>query len=174
MWDPPSPGIKPVSPALAGRFFTTEPPEKLLNNFFKWKIFKRLGENNIMHPQESIHHLTSTIINIYRWGFICIFPTLLCSVSFNIILKQFWICTEFACSLPRLCFLPEHFTTGISPDKDCESEKPGGVRLVGLLALNGAGWVPASGAVPLLGGGQGQGTFSCLLAELIRWLCFVL
>ena len=25
LWDPPGPGIKPVSPALAGRFFTTEP-----------------------------------------------------------------------------------------------------------------------------------------------------
>ena len=28
--DLPNPGIEPVSPALAGRFFTTEPPEKLL------------------------------------------------------------------------------------------------------------------------------------------------
>ena len=27
--DLPGPGIKPVSPALAGRFFTTEPPGKL-------------------------------------------------------------------------------------------------------------------------------------------------
>ena len=26
-----SPGIEPVSPALAGRFFTTEPPEKALS-----------------------------------------------------------------------------------------------------------------------------------------------
>ena len=26
MWDLPGSGIKPVSPALAGRFFTTEPP----------------------------------------------------------------------------------------------------------------------------------------------------
>ena len=26
--DPPDPGIQPVSPALAGRFFTTEPPGK--------------------------------------------------------------------------------------------------------------------------------------------------
>ena len=26
--DLPTPGIKPASPALAGRFFTTEPPEK--------------------------------------------------------------------------------------------------------------------------------------------------
>ena len=29
----PSPGIKPTSPALAGRFFTTEPPEKLISYF---------------------------------------------------------------------------------------------------------------------------------------------
>ena len=28
MWDLPGPGTKPVSPALAGRFFTTEPPGK--------------------------------------------------------------------------------------------------------------------------------------------------
>ena len=26
----PDPGIEPTSPALAGRFFTTEPPEKLI------------------------------------------------------------------------------------------------------------------------------------------------
>ena len=30
MWDLPGPGIKPVSPALAGGFFTTEPPGKPL------------------------------------------------------------------------------------------------------------------------------------------------
>ena len=28
MWDLPRPGIKPMSLALAGRFFTTEPPGK--------------------------------------------------------------------------------------------------------------------------------------------------
>ena len=28
MWDLPGPGIEPVSPALAGGFFTTEPPGK--------------------------------------------------------------------------------------------------------------------------------------------------
>ena len=28
MWDPPRPGLEPVSPALAGRFSTTEPPGK--------------------------------------------------------------------------------------------------------------------------------------------------
>ena len=30
MWDLSGPGIEPASPALAGGFFTTEPPEKLL------------------------------------------------------------------------------------------------------------------------------------------------
>ena len=28
MWDPPRPGLEPASPALAGRFSTTAPPEK--------------------------------------------------------------------------------------------------------------------------------------------------
>ena len=28
MWNLPRPGVKPMSPALAGRFFTTEPPRK--------------------------------------------------------------------------------------------------------------------------------------------------
>ena len=28
MWDLPGPGIEPVSPALAGRFLTTVPPEE--------------------------------------------------------------------------------------------------------------------------------------------------
>ena len=28
MWDLPGPGIKPMSPALAGGFFSTEPPGK--------------------------------------------------------------------------------------------------------------------------------------------------
>ena len=28
MWDPPTPGLEPMSPALAGRFSTTVPPGK--------------------------------------------------------------------------------------------------------------------------------------------------
>ena len=35
MWVPPRPGIEPVSPALAGRFFTTEPPGKFPSKVFK-------------------------------------------------------------------------------------------------------------------------------------------
>ena len=31
MWDPPRPGLEPVSPALTGRFSTTAPPGKPLS-----------------------------------------------------------------------------------------------------------------------------------------------
>ena len=34
MWDPPRPGLEPVSPALAGRLSTTVPPGKPLNISF--------------------------------------------------------------------------------------------------------------------------------------------
>ena len=33
-WDPPRPGLKPVSPALAGRLSTTAPPGKPLSRIF--------------------------------------------------------------------------------------------------------------------------------------------
>ena len=37
-WDPPRPGLKPVSPALAGRFLTTAPPGKPLQRCLKWRL----------------------------------------------------------------------------------------------------------------------------------------
>ena len=48
--DLPNPGIKPVSPALAGKFFTTEPPEKpkeVYMSLFNQHI------NTDLQPQES-------------------------------------------------------------------------------------------------------------------------
>ena len=36
MWDLSGPGIKPVSPAIAGGFFTTEPPGKSQNVILMW------------------------------------------------------------------------------------------------------------------------------------------
>ena len=39
MWDLPGPGLEPVSPALAGRFFTTESPGKSLASLFFFLIF---------------------------------------------------------------------------------------------------------------------------------------
>ena len=41
MWDPPGPGIEPVSPALAGGFLTTAPPGKssMESDFLKHKSY---------------------------------------------------------------------------------------------------------------------------------------
>ena len=39
MWDPPRPGLKPVSPALAGRLSTTAPPGKPSKQVY-FKLFK--------------------------------------------------------------------------------------------------------------------------------------
>ena len=38
MWDLPGPGIKPLSPALAGRLLTTAPPGESLKTFFRHEI----------------------------------------------------------------------------------------------------------------------------------------
>ena len=40
-WDLPGPGIKPVSPALTGRFFTTEPPGKPGKQIFVFSIMRK-------------------------------------------------------------------------------------------------------------------------------------
>ena len=45
MWDPPRPGLEPVSPALAGRFSTTVPPGKppsgeFLNDLEHFEMFR--------------------------------------------------------------------------------------------------------------------------------------
>ena len=39
MWALPRPGLKPMSPALAGGFLTTAPPEKSLFPYFKEEVF---------------------------------------------------------------------------------------------------------------------------------------
>ena len=41
MWDPPRPGLEPVSPALAGRFSITAPPGKPWKKCFKHSSGKR-------------------------------------------------------------------------------------------------------------------------------------
>ena len=39
-WDPPRPGLEPVSPALAGRLSTTAPPGKPATYFLKFVLLK--------------------------------------------------------------------------------------------------------------------------------------
>ena len=45
MWDPPRPGLEPVSPALAGRLSTTAPPGKPLN-LLMFQLFSFLAGNS--------------------------------------------------------------------------------------------------------------------------------
>ena len=40
MWDPPGPGLEPVSPASAGRFSTTAPPGKPHHHLLKGRMLK--------------------------------------------------------------------------------------------------------------------------------------
>ena len=44
MWDLPGPGLKPVAPALAGGFLTTEPPGKPTNVLIRRGDTDRRGE----------------------------------------------------------------------------------------------------------------------------------
>ena len=49
MWDHPGPALKPVSPALAGRFLTTAPPGKPMDNFYLYfKIHIRKKKKTLM------------------------------------------------------------------------------------------------------------------------------
>ena len=52
MWDPPRPGLEPVSPALAGRFSTTVPPGKPCH-FFKIHLVLKKFFNKIACIQKS-------------------------------------------------------------------------------------------------------------------------
>ena len=53
MWDPPRPGLEPVSPALAGRLSTTAPPGKPQNIEDLKNILNQLDQIDIYR-----HHLT--------------------------------------------------------------------------------------------------------------------
>ena len=56
----PGPGIAPVSPALAGRFFTTEPPEKPSSSLRFKNIEHSLGYKT--GPQNTFHRLLESKI----------------------------------------------------------------------------------------------------------------
>ena len=64
--DLPNPGIQPVSPVLAGGFFTTEPPGKpLINCATKCKFFNFLPLVSSSDVQGEQHqpHLSQTQVN---------------------------------------------------------------------------------------------------------------
>ena len=63
MWDLPRPGLKPVSPALAGRFSTTAPPGKPQTSYIFNTVFQ--GRLNIASPVRCVCHICFPISFIY-------------------------------------------------------------------------------------------------------------
>ena len=74
--DLPDPGIKPVSPALASRFFTTEPPGKPLSHITPFIITSSFSPyplcNFIFSKMIQIFLLLSSILCIIVLGFLCV------------------------------------------------------------------------------------------------------
>ena len=62
MWDLPRPGLEPMSPALAGGFLSTAPPEKPSLNF-KYDWLKCLGQNLM-----EIRSLTQHFCGLFMWA----------------------------------------------------------------------------------------------------------
>ena len=61
MWDPPRPGLEPVSPALAGRFSTTTPPGKPQRNFLKEDVIHMYNGVLLSHKKEWYNAICSNM-----------------------------------------------------------------------------------------------------------------
>ena len=59
MWDLPGPGLEPVSPALAGRFLTTEPPGKSWARDFHFKIIRGIDSLSVLVTEAVIFMLVA-------------------------------------------------------------------------------------------------------------------
>ena len=69
MWDPPGPGIKPMSPALAGRCFTSEPPGKLHISllYLPVYIWNRLQEVWLLNQRVKEYIILLSIFRRRQW-----------------------------------------------------------------------------------------------------------
>ena len=70
MWDPPSPGLKPASPALAGRLPTTAPPGKPGHIVFCINVWKAFADTQILsNIWSTLKSYTKSMYNMY----VCIY-----------------------------------------------------------------------------------------------------
>ena len=67
MWDPPRPGLEPVSPALAGRFSTTAPPGKPFPLFLC--CFLCNLEAHIQHQNDSFYNINIFLLPVFTFYF---------------------------------------------------------------------------------------------------------
>ena len=71
MWDPPRPGLKPLSPALAGRLSTTPPPGKPFHFVFERPWWSDISGMCALSSTFSVSHLSvsgSRFLWIYPFG----------------------------------------------------------------------------------------------------------
>ena len=69
MWDLPGSGVKPVSPALAGRFFTTEPPGKPQVSIIVYWWVPILCQDFPSEPR--LKALTTLLAILYCFPYVC-------------------------------------------------------------------------------------------------------
>ena len=81
MWDPPRPGLEPVSPALAGRFSTTAPPGKPIPLYVLFSSFLTVTSQQPPLPTSSSTPLLHYLILNDIWGFFI----------YNFLFKEFCI-----------------------------------------------------------------------------------
>ena len=66
MWDPPRPGLEPMSPALAGRLSTTEPPGKPQEVFLKIIISLLLHSKHYMKLILGIRWYCMNLLSVFH------------------------------------------------------------------------------------------------------------
>ena len=64
MWDPPRPGLEPVSPALAGRLSTTAPPGKPPKTI---KTLNSFNKKMIICIESLLEHFHEIIVQLYTY-----------------------------------------------------------------------------------------------------------
>ena len=75
MWDPPRPGLEPVSPALAGRFSTTAPPGKPYIDFCSCNSLIFI----VIYYSD--YRCSYLFISIYNWWAFRVIPIFCCKNS---------------------------------------------------------------------------------------------
>ena len=95
MWDLSRSGIKPISPPLTGRFFTTEPPGKSLKLLFILHLLHLISSLTFLPPlllsiQTNQKHITHLSPITWLCGVDAEFPVE--GLTFEVLLRAFFCC----------------------------------------------------------------------------------
>ena len=112
MWDPPRPGIKPMSPALAGGFLTTGPPGNFHFADFYYSYNVAFFFFNILTSTCAwLNNVFFSFWTLHKWSYTdCIFYDLL--LLLNTMFLSYFYDDKYGCSLLLLYRTPltEHTT----------------------------------------------------------------